>query len=70
MKEHIKISSETGTKSVMKGGIIFVLKELEKISEKVRTDEDVLALMSFGSYARNEEFSDIDVCVVLKPGKF
>lgn len=47
-----------------------MLKGLEKISEKARNDEDVLALMSFGSYARGEEFSDIDICVVLKPGKF
>ena len=72
MKLHIKrFYEETGTKSVMKGrSIVFVSKELEKISEKVRSDEDVLALMSFGSYARSEEFSDIDVCVVLKPGKF
>ena len=50
--------------------MVFVLKELEKISEKARNDEDVLAVMLFGSYARNEKFSDIDVCVVLKQGKF
>jgi predicted nucleotidyltransferase len=47
-----------------------MLKELEKISEKAKNDEDVLALLLFGSYARNEKFSDIDVCVVLKPEKF
>ena len=71
MKEHIeRFSAETEIKGAMKGGIVFVLKELEKISEKVKTDEDVLALMSFGSYARGEAFSDIDVCVVLRPGKF
>lgn len=50
--------------------MIFMLKELEKISEKARNDGDVLAVMLFGSYARNEKFSDIDVCVVLKPEKF
>lgn len=47
-----------------------MLKELKKISEKARNDEDVLAVMLFGSYARNEKFSDVDVCVVLKPGKY
>lgn len=47
-----------------------MLKELKKISEKARNDGDVLAVMLFGSYARNEKFSDIDVCVVLKQGKF
>ena len=47
-----------------------MLKELKKISEKARNDEDVLAVMLFGSYARTEVFSDIDVCVVLKPRKF
>ena len=25
--------------------------------------------MVFGSYARNEKYSDIDVCIVLKPAK-
>ena len=42
--------------------MIFVLEELKKISEKARDDEVVLAVMLFGSYARNEKFSDIDVC--------
>lgn len=50
--------------------MIFVLKELKKISEKAKNDEDVLAVMLFGSYVRNKKFSDIDVCVVLKLGKF
>jgi len=43
---------------------------LGEISEKAKKDEDVLAVVLFGSYARNEKFSDIDVCVVLKPGKY
>ncbi len=47
-----------------------MLKELKKISEKARNDGDVLAVMLFGSYARNEKFSDMDVCVVLKQEKF
>ncbi|MBE0512622.1 nucleotidyltransferase domain-containing protein [Candidatus Bathyarchaeota archaeon] len=45
-------------------------KEPEKISQKARNDKDVLAVLLFGSYARNEKFTDIDVCVVLKPEKF
>lgn len=45
-------------------------KEPEKISQKARNDHDVLAVLLFGSYARNEKFTDIDVCVVLKPEKF
>ena len=47
-----------------------LLKELEKISEKASDDEDILAIMLFGSYARNEKFTDVDVCVVLKPERF
>jgi len=47
-----------------------VLKGFEKVLEKARKDETVLAVMLFGSYARNEKFFDIDVCLVLKPGKF
>jgi len=46
-----------------------VKKALRKISEKAKNDKDVLALMLFGSYARNEKFSDVDVCVILKPRK-
>jgi len=43
---------------------------LRRLSEKAKCDEDVLAVMLFGSYARREASSDIDVCIVLKPGKF
>jgi predicted nucleotidyltransferase len=46
-----------------------VEKALRRISEKAKDDKDVLAVMLFGSYARNEEYSDIDVCIVLKPAK-
>ena len=44
-------------------------KKLEGVLEKASGDEDVLAVLLFGSYARDEEFSDIDVCLVLKPGE-
>ena len=49
---------------------MFVLKHLEKLIEKIEKDSDVLAVMLFGSHARNEKFSDVDICVVLKPRKF
>ena len=44
-------------------------KALRRISEKAKHDKDVLAVMLFGSYARNEKYSDIDVCIVLNPAK-
>lgn len=47
-----------------------MLRELRKVVEKVRKDEDALAVIAFGSYARNEEYTDIDICIVLKPKKF
>ena len=44
---------------------------LTKIVEKAREDEDVLAVMLFGSYVRKKtKPRDIDVCIVLKPKKF
>jgi hypothetical protein len=50
--------------------VIFVLKELEKLIEKTEKDRDALAVVLFGSYVRNEGFSDVDVCIVLKPKRF
>jgi len=47
-----------------------VLKELEKLKEKIEKDSDALAVVLFGSYVRNERFSDVDVCIALKPRKF
>lgn len=47
-----------------------MLRELEKIVEKARKDEDVLAVILFGSCARKERYSDVDVCVVLDSKKF
>jgi hypothetical protein len=47
-----------------------VFKVLKRIKEKARKDKDVLGVMVFGSYARNEKFSDIDVCIILKPAKY
>lgn len=45
-------------------------KELSKIVERVMKDRDVLAVMLFGSYARGEKFSDIDICIVMLPKSF
>lgn len=46
-----------------------MLPGLEKIKDKAAEDEDVLAVMVFGSYARKEckPSSDVDVCIVLRP---
>jgi len=47
-----------------------MLREVEKIVEKARKDEDVLAVILFGSCARKERYSDVDVCVVLDSKEF
>ncbi|MBL7160438.1 MAG: nucleotidyltransferase domain-containing protein [Candidatus Aenigmarchaeota archaeon] len=35
---------------------------------KVKKDNDIVAVSVFGSFARNEKYRDIDVCLFLKPG--
>lgn len=42
---------------------------IEKVIEKIKADEAVLAVILFGSRARGEELpgSDIDLCLVLAP---
>jgi len=47
-----------------------VHKKFKKLIEKTEKDRDALAVALFGSYVRKERFSDVDVCVVLKPKKF
>ena len=42
------------------------MKKLEFLTGKARKDSDVLAVLVFGSYARGEEFRDVDVCLILK----
>lgn len=46
--------------------------ELEALLKQVSQDEDVLAVILFGSAARNElhEHSDIDICLVLYPKRW
>lgn len=43
---------------------------VDRLLEKVQTDDAVLAVLLFGSRARGEETagSDIDLCLVLRPG--
>lgn len=44
---------------------------VERLIEKAKADEAVLAVILFGSRARGEELpgSDIDLCLVLAPAK-
>jgi predicted nucleotidyltransferase len=44
---------------------------IERLIEKAKADERVLAVMLFGSRARGEDTaeSDLDVCLVLPPGR-
>lgn len=45
--------------------------QVEDVIAKAKKDESVLAVMLFGSQARGEGMpaSDVDVCLVLSPGK-
>lgn len=45
---------------------------LEKLVERAKKDEDVLAVMLFGSYTKQgfRPSSDIDICLILKPKRF
>jgi len=47
-----------------------VSNHIRKLLDEIEKDPDALALVLFGSYARNEKFSDIDVCIALKPREF
>ena len=45
-------------------------KQIQKILEKAKTDSQTLAVAIFGSYARNEPYRDIDVCILLKDEQY
>lgn len=45
-------------------------KVLTRIIEQAKKDSAVIAVALFGSYARNEPYQDIDVCIFLKPGEY
>jgi predicted nucleotidyltransferase len=46
--------------------------EIEKLLTKARQDREVLAVLIFGSAARDEQapFSDVDICLVMTPKPF
>jgi predicted nucleotidyltransferase len=45
--------------------------KIERLIEEAKKDEDILALILFGSRGRGEETpaSDFDICIVLYPGE-
>ena len=45
------------------------MKILDMLTRKAKKDKDILAVILFGSYARNESFRDIDACLVLRNDK-
>ena len=42
-------------------------KRMQKLIKRAEADEDILAVIVYGSYARGEPFRDIDMCLVLFP---
>ena len=46
--------------------------EIEKLLTRARRDTEVLAVLIFGSAARDEQvpFSDVDICLVMTPRPF
>jgi len=49
-----------------------VQTKIASVVKKAKKDKDILAVLLFGSRVKNEahENSDIDVCLVLHPGKY
>lgn len=47
-------------------------RQLERLLTTAQADDDVLAVILFGSAARGDQTptSDVDVCLVLQPGKY
>ena len=43
---------------------------IHEIIEKANHDDEVIAVALFGSFARNERYRDIDVCIFLKPQSY
>ena len=46
--------------------------KIDPLLERASQDEQVLAVIVFGSHARAEQLaiSDVDICLVLTPGKY
>jgi hypothetical protein len=47
-------------------------EELDRLLVTAKQDEEILAVLIFGSAARDEEvpFSDVDICLVMRPKSF
>jgi len=45
-------------------------KNIGGIIEKAKKDPEVIAIAIFGSYARNENYRDIDLCLFLKNKRY
>lgn len=41
----------------------------QRIQKYIENDEDILAFVVYGSYARGESYNDIDICLFLYPNK-
>jgi predicted nucleotidyltransferase len=44
--------------------------KIQQIVQQAKTDQTVLAIAFFGSYAREEEYRDIDVCIFLSSKEY
>jgi len=44
-------------------------KKFQRIQKCIEDDEDILAFVVYGSYARGESYNDIDICLFLYPNK-
>lgn len=42
---------------------------LKSLLTEVKQDDDILAVLLYGSYVHNEVYHDIDVCIVAFPNK-
>ena len=43
---------------------------IQDLRREAKTDPEVLAVAFFGSYARGEEYRDIDICIFLSPKEY
>ena len=41
----------------------------QRIRKTIEEDDDILAFVVYGSYARGESYNDIDICLFLYPNK-
>lgn len=43
-------------------------KKIKEVVEKAKKDQDVIAVVVFGSFAKGEKNRDIDICLILREG--